>query len=301
MEYRTNLGARAAPPRPSRRTFLALAGAAPLLASARFENPFFALCMDTHDEKKRNLAEQAQMLKELGYAGAGHLWFDHVAERLSTLDSAGLKLFQIYMQIDLGPNAKTPYDPRLKQVLPLIKGRSVQLAALVSGGQPSDQALDERAVSVVREIADAARPYGVKLALYPHQNNWLETVEDAVRLARKAERANAGVMFNLCHWLKTGDETEMNPLLRSVLPHLLAVSINGSDRGAEIKAGSGKWIQPLDSGTFDMAGFLSELHRIGYGGPIGLQCYGIPGDAAIHLRRSMSVWLEFKRRLGAAS
>lgn len=301
MENRTNLSARAAPPRPSRRTFLALAGTVPLLSSARFENPFFALCMDTHDEKKRNLAEQAQMLKELGYAGAGHLWFDNVAERLATLDGAGLKLFQIYMQIDLGPRAKAPYDARLKQILPLIEGRDVQLAALVSGGQPSDQALDERAIPVIREIADAAGPYGVKLALYPHQKNWLETVEDAVRLARKTERANTGVMFNLCHWLKTGDETEMKPLLGSALPHLLAVSINGSDRGAEIKAGAGKWIQPLDSGTFDMLGFLSELHRIGYGGPVGLQCYGIPGDAAIHLRRSMSAWLEFKRRLGAAS
>ncbi len=301
MESWTDCSARAAPSRPSRRTFLALAGTVPLLGAAKFENPFFALCMDTHDERKRNLAEQAQMLKELGYAGAGHLWFDNVAERLATLDRAGLTLFQIYMQIDLGPRAKAPYDPRLEQILSLIEGRDVQLAALVSGGQPSDQALDERAISVIREIADAAKPRGVKLALYPHQKNWLETVQDSIRLARKTERANTGVMFNLCHWLKTGDETEMKPLLSSALPHLLAVSINGSDREAEIKAGTGKWIQPLDRGTFDMLGFLSELRNIGYRGPIGLQCYGIPGDASIHLRRSMSAWLEFKHRLEAAS
>jgi sugar phosphate isomerase/epimerase len=284
-----------------RRTFLTLAGAAPVLAAARFDNPFFALCMDTHDEKKRNLAGQAQMLQELGYAGAGHLWFDHVAERLATLDRAGLKLFQIYMRIDLGPKAKEPYDPRLRQILPLLQGRDTQLAALVSGGQPSDPALDERAAAVVREIADAARPYGVKLALYPHQKNWIETVQDAVRVAQKAGRDNAGVMFNLCHWLKTGDEAEMKALLRSALPRLMAVSINGSDRGAQIKAGTGQWIQPLDSGTFDMLGFLRELHHIGYRGPMGLQCYGIPGDAAIHLRRSMSAWLALRRRVEAAA
>jgi len=292
---------RAAPLRLSRRAFLALAAAVPLRASASLENPFFALCMDTHDEKKRNLVAQAKMLKELGYDGAGHLWLDQVAERLSTLDGAGLKLFQIYMQIDLGPKAKAPYDSRLKHILPLLEGRDVQLAALVAGGQPSDQTLDEHAVTVVREIADASSPYGVKLALYPHQNNWLEKVEDAVRVAQKVERSNTGVMFNLCHWLKTGDEAAMIPLLRSASPHLLAVSINGSDSGAEIKAGTGRWIQPLDSGTFDILGFLKELQRSGYRGPIGLQCYGIPGDAAIHLRRSMSAWLELKRRLGAAS
>jgi sugar phosphate isomerase/epimerase len=297
--------------RTSRRRFLALAaGAAPGIAAvssigaaaarAKFDNPFFALCMDTHDAKKRNLAEQAAMLKEAGYAGAGHLWFDKVDERLATLDAAGLKLFQIYMQIDLKPGAKAPYDARLKDVLPLLKGRRVQLAALMNGGAPSDPALDERAVPVIREIADAARPYGVALTLYPHQKNWLEKVEDGVRLARKADRANVGAMFNLCHWLKVSDEAGLKPLLASARPHLAAVSINGSDRGAEIRAGTGNWIQPLDSGTFDMLGFLTEFRRIGYHGPIGLQCFGIPGDAVVHLRRSMTAWNELKRRLNAA-
>jgi sugar phosphate isomerase/epimerase len=284
----------------SRRTFLALAGAAPALTAAPFDNPFFALCMDTHDAEKRNLEQQAQMLRDLGYAGAGHLWLDNIAERLATLDRAGLKLFQIYIRIDLGPKANTPYDPRLGEVLPLLKGRDVQLAALLVGGRPSDRSFDTRAVEVIREIADRAAPYGVKLALYPHQKNLLETVEDAIRLAGQAARPNAGVMFNLCHWLKVGDEGQMKPLLQAVKPHLMSVSINGTDRGAEIKAGTGNWIQPLDGGTFDMFAFLGELRRIGYRGPIGLQCYGIPGDAAVHMRRSMTAWVALKRRLEIA-
>lgn len=258
--------------------------------AGKSSNPFFALCMDTHDEKKRDLAGQARMLKELAYSGAGHLWFEQVAERLATLDREGLKLFQIYMRIDLGPKAKEPYDPRLAEILPLIAGRGTQLAALVTGGQPSDTAMDGRAVAVIREIADAAQPHGIKLALYPHQKNWLETVGDAIRLTRKTGRANVGVMFNLCHWLKTGDEAELRPLLASARPHLIAVSINGSDRAGQIKAGTGQWIQPLGSGTFDLFGFLKELDRIGYHGPIGLQCYGIPGDASLHLRQSMTAW-----------
>jgi sugar phosphate isomerase/epimerase len=80
----------------------------------------------------------------------------------------------------------------------------------------------------------------------------------------------------------------------------MSVSINGTDRGAEIKAGTGNWIQPLDGGTFDMFAFLGELRRIGYRGPIGLQCYGIPGDAAVHMRRSMTAWVALKRRLEIA-
>lgn len=273
---------------------LRAAGQAP--ARAR-PNPFFAFCMDTHDAKQRSLPEQAQLLKELGYDGAGHLWLDNVAERLQTLDAAGLKLFQIYIRVDLAPQASQPYDGRLKEVLPLLKGRPTMLAVLVSGGKPSDQALDPRAVELLRQIADLAQEHGVKVALYPHAGDWLERVEDALRLTRKVNRPNLGVMFNLCHWLKVDEEQNLAPLLRAAKPHLLAVSINGSDRGADVRAGKGRWIVPLDTGEFDLLGLLKTLKEIGYTGPIGLQCYGIPGDAREHLSRSLAAWRQLNQRL----
>jgi len=65
--------------------------------------------LDWHDAKKRSFAEQASMLKELGYEGVGHIWLDNVAERLKTLDEAKLKLFQITMTVDLTPG-KPAYD-----------------------------------------------------------------------------------------------------------------------------------------------------------------------------------------------
>ena len=46
----------------------------------------------------------------------------------------------------------------------------------------------------------------------------------------------------------------------------------------------------MDSGSFDIAAFLKTLHELGYKGPIGLQCYGIGGDAHDHLARSMAAW-----------
>ncbi|NMC20079.1 MAG: hypothetical protein GYA33_06615, partial [Thermogutta sp.] len=52
--------------------------------------PFFAFCIETHDAKRRDLEQQARMLKELGYDGAGHNGLDQVKERLSTLDQVGL-------------------------------------------------------------------------------------------------------------------------------------------------------------------------------------------------------------------
>src|SRR5512139_257337 len=72
-------------------------------------NAFFPFCIDWHDSKKRGFEEQAQMLKELGYDGVGHIWLDKVEERLKTLDDARLRLFQITMQVNVATD-KQPYD-----------------------------------------------------------------------------------------------------------------------------------------------------------------------------------------------
>ncbi len=263
--------------------------------SAARSNPFFAFCMDTHDSEKRTLHEQAELLAELGYDGAGHLWLDNLDQRIETLDAFDLKLFQVYFRVNIAPD-KPPYDPRLKETLPLLKDRGAMLALLMSGRSPSDPAGDDRAVEIVREIADMATGHGVRVALYPHSGDWLERVEDANRIVRKADRPNVGVMFNLCHWLKVDDEENLKPLLVSVMPRLFAVSINGTDRATEIHAGTGNWLQPLDSGSFDIGAFLDTLRDLEYRGPIGLQCYGIEGDARTHLTRSIAAWRELSER-----
>lgn len=253
------------------------------------EQPFFPFCIDWHDAKKRNFTEQAAMLKELGYSGVGHIWLDKVEERLQSLDAAGLKLYQITMQVSLATN-KPPYDVgRFKQVLTLVKGRNVQFLLIVNGAKPSDASLDDRAVAIVREMSAQARESGSQLLLYPHTKDWIERIEDAVRVAEKVGRPNVGVMFNLCHWLRVCPDRDYTAHLRLAMPRLWAVSINGADEQDE-GAGWGRYIQPLGAGTLDVAAFLKALRELGYAGPVGLQCYGIGGDAREHLARSLAAW-----------
>ena len=260
-------------------------------------NPFFALCVGTHDAKRRTPAQQAEMLKELGYDGTAHLWLGGVGERLKTLDAHGLKLFQIYVRVSIDPK-KRKYDPRLKEVVALLKGRGTILGLLVSGMKASAPEGDPRAVEIIREIADLAKAAGLRVALYPHTGDWVERVEDAVRVVKKVGRKNVGVMFNLCHWLKVDDEKNMESLLKLSMPHLFVVTINGADSGAR-GAGWNRLIQPLGSGSFDMHRFLKVLTGLGYTGPIGLQCYGLRGDAREHLKRSIAAWRKLSARLTA--
>ncbi len=262
--------------------------------------PFFAYCIDTHDSAKRSLEEQAALLKELGYDGVGHLWLDNVKERLTTLDAAGLKLFQITIKVNVA-SPEAPYDAKLKEVLPLLKGRKVQLCLLMEGMTPSDTTGDSQAAAIVRDLADLAMDSGTEIILYPHVDVWLERVEDAVRLVRLVNRPNVALMFNLCHWLKIDKEENLRPVLESAMPYLRAVSINGADHADAIRAGTGNWLQPLDRGSFDVFLVLDALKSLGYTGPIGLQCWGIEGDARDHLTHSMAAWKSLQHRLQASS
>ena len=274
---------------------LALAAVQIATAAAQSAQPFFPFCIDWHDAKKRNFAEQAVMLKELGYDGVGHIWLDGVEERVASLDAVGLKLFQITMMVNVAPG-QAPYDrKRFREVLEVVKGRNVQFLLIFDGAKPSDVSADDRAVPVIREMSDLAREAEASLLLYPHTGNWIERIEDAVRVADKADRPNVGVMFNLCHWLRVSKDRDYRTRLEQAMPRLMAVSINGADEYDD-QPGWSRYIQPLGKGSFDVLAFLKALRDLGYKGPIGLQCYGIGGDAREHLERSMAAW----RRMQAA-
>jgi len=121
-------------------------------------------------------------------------------------------------------------------------------------------------------------------------------VEDAVRVAEKVNRRNVGATFNLCHWLRVDDEKNMQSLIKLAMPYLFVVTINGADSDGE------DWkelIQTLDRGSFDMHRFLTTLSDCGYTGPIGLQGYGIGGDAYDNLKRSMNAWRQLSKRIAA--
>jgi sugar phosphate isomerase/epimerase len=252
--------------------------------------PFFAFCIGTHDEKNRTPAQQAAMLKELGYAGCGHLELPGVERRAQTLSDAGLRLFQVYVTMDMAK--EVPVDEeRIAEILPSLEPHQTHLALMIQGGTPSDSSLDERVAALTRQLADMSRPYGVKVVLYPHTKFWLETSGDAVRVAKKVGRpGEVGIMFNLSHWMKSDPQRDLRHVLAAAEPWLMAVSLSGSDTPEQVRTGEGEWIQPLDQGSYDIGEFIQLLRETGFSGPVGLQCWGIRGDARVHLQRSMAEW-----------
>jgi sugar phosphate isomerase/epimerase len=68
------------------------------------------------------------------------------------------------------------------------------------------------------------------------------------------------------------------------------VTINGADTGDTKKMGWDRLIQPLGSGTYDVAAFVHTVRETGYTGPIGFQGFGIKAPPREILTRTMTAW-----------
>ncbi len=263
-------------------------------------NDFFAMDTGTIDANHITAESQVAMLKELGYAGIGY-WEGNpqrgnysLKDMLSELDKAGLKICPLYVGVWLD-EGKPKYEEGLPEAIKLLKDRNagIWLHIMSEKFERSSPDGDERAVRIVREVADMAHESGAWVALYPHVNEWMERHDDALRVAKKVNRRNVGVSFNLFHRLKIEGEVGIDQQLEQLKPYLFTVTINGSS-----KAGS---IETLDKGDFDVYGLLKKLVQLGYTGPIGLQGWGIEGDVHENLKRSMDAWKGFNRRLAEES
>jgi sugar phosphate isomerase/epimerase len=281
-------------------TALAFATAAPAAngdANARLPNAFFAFDNGT-GRGAVPLDQQAKMLKELGYDGIGYTGTQRIPEMLKALDAVGLKMFSTNVNMNLDP-AKPPYDTGLKRAIEQLKGRDTIIWVQVLGGKPSSDTSDDRAVPLLRQIADWAASAGIRVALYPHVNSYVQRVDDCIRLVKKVDRKNLGGAFNLCHFLKCENEKDLERRLKEIMPYLFVVSINGADGGETNRMKWDRLIQTLDRGSFDVARVLRTLKQSGYTGPIALQCYLVPGDIRDNLSRSISAWRKLSARAAA--
>jgi len=251
-------------------------------------NPFFAMDTGTQNATHKTPAEQVALVKEIGFAGVGPTYHNRaeLQEWLVAIDQNRLKMFALYLplQLDDVPASLSA----IKESITALRGRETLLWVYITDkkGRSSDTEEDAIAVQALRGISDYAKDAGLRVAIYPHAGFSVQTIEEAVRLAAKVQRNNVGVTFNLCHWLMV-DGNDLAATLKAAQLYLFCVTINGADVGGK---SWDKLIQPLDRGTFDVSQVLRLLRSMEYTGPIGLQHYGIGGDARRNLEHSMAAW-----------
>jgi sugar phosphate isomerase/epimerase len=264
----------------------------------RLDNYFFAF--DNSNGFRRVLppTEQATMLKELGYPGVGYTGGKGIPAMLKAFDADGLRIDSIYVMSTIGPDGPS-YDQDIKTAVEQLKGRDTVIWLCVRGKVADAKDAQAQAVKVVGEVGKLAAGSGLRVALYPHTGYYVDTTEQAVRVVKEVGLKNVGVSLNLCHRLKIDGEKDMGKAIEAAMPHLFMVSIHGTDGGDTKAMGWDRLIQRLDRGDYDVYGFLKMLKQLGYQGPIGLQCYKVPGDAKDNLAGSMAAWKKLVARMAA--
>ncbi len=269
---------------------VALTGLSPLCLA---EWKFFAMDTGTRDGQTKSYEQQAALVKELGFSGIGYTGATRLPEMFTAVDKHGITFAPLYNGIEVRKDGVT-HNSNLQRAITEAKGREAIIWLYVGGRRPADSTTtDAPVVAKLQELADHASKSKVRLALYPHAGAYADRVQDCVRLVKAVDRANLGVTFNLCHFLKV-DGKELDKRLEEAAPHLFVVTINGADIGGTA------WntlIRPLDTGTYDVLPLLQKLKAIGWKGPIGLQHYGIRGSARENLGRSMKGWKKLLERL----
>lgn len=244
--------------------------------------PFFVLDNGLTDIKAP--AEQASLLHRLGYDGICIRTGKDSDEFLAAFDQKDLKIWASYVTLAAEPELGIP--PKIREHIEALKGRGT----VIWLGITNRDARPEDAIRISKEICDLAASHGLTVALYPHTGFYTDTLRNCIALRQAVGHENLGLGFTLCHFLMQTDASELEALLTAAAPHLKLVQINGADA---VPPGTAKWdrlIQPLGNGDFDIAKLFRLLDRLDYTGPIGLQCYKVPGPAETHLAQSMKAW-----------
>jgi len=240
----------------------------------------------------KTVKERVQALKELGYDGIGSAKLSQsdlsLPDRLKAYEKAGLKIFSFYIGGKLSSEGHT-FQSEIPEAIRQLKGHDTILELYIQGSKKNDT--DEQAIAFVQKIADLAEKSGLRVVLYPHAGFYIDTLSDAIRVARKCRRNNVGVMFNLCHFLKVEPEANLKAALLEAKDLLWQVSTSGAEIGG---TNWGQLIQTLDRGDFDQKALFQILDEIGFSGNVGFQCYAIRGNSRENLKRSMDAWKKLK-------
>lgn len=256
--------------------------------------PLFAFDNGVGRDQGWNPLRQAQLVSKLGYAGIGYSGVKDLEERYAASQSQGIRIISFYEPFHVG--AEKPVSPRTLLQLANFDGKQTILWIHLHGEGP-----EVEVVEALQQLADQAAEHDVRVAIYPHVDIYVETASHALRLAQKVNRENFGMSINLCHELKSGTADGLIRMVRESIDHLFLVSINGADQleHPEKERAWSRLIQPLGAGNFDLLPLLRELRNTGYEGPIGVQCYRVPGEPEETLKQSMQGWQELVAKLDA--
>lgn len=273
------------------------------LLAQKVKNEFFALHNIIRGDSTYNTFEkQVELVKNAGFDGIEINQIESFDGMKTALDKYEFKGSYFYIKLQLGE----PMDNRIEKAINLLKGTNTIIAPYILADnkrfKPNSPEGDSEAIRLLQIISVWSKKAGLQVAIYPHFSFYVERTDHALQLAKKVNRKNVGLSFNLCHWLATTSLTERTDLkrhLKEINPYLKMMTISGAyDVISQKKSIFDDYILPLGTGNFDTYDLLKYMVKtIKYKNPIGVQCYNIKGNKPQLITHTMTVWNGYKTRL----
>lgn len=206
---------------------------------------------------------QAKLLKELGYAGICTRPNVATDKLLKAFDEQGLEVLATYVTL----SAKDSELPgHVLKHFAALKGRGTIVWLMLLDGD----ATDGQTVAIIRKVCAAAAENDLPVALYPHVGCRTGTIAECDRLISLAGIPHLGLSFNLCHFLRQHDNSEIESTIRKFAPRLKLVQINGADDVPQSETNWDYLIKPLGEGTLDVGRVIRVLDEVGFTGSVNL-------------------------------
>ena len=263
-----------------------------LVQDLHWKDHHFAMSNWFYNYKFNQPKLHVKLLKERGYGGIMLSLKDdpgrwkNLPAYLEAMKEHGTRLTAIHARFYIEDGT---YPQVIKDNLPLLKGTKVVLIPSVGSRTKMDRKNPEAvamAVNILREMSDDAKKYDLGgIAPYMHIGNWIETIDDNVRIAKAVNRRNVGVMFHLHHWQAVGGReiTKLRADLLNAKPYLMIVVIQGTDQNKATH-------KILGEGDYDMVPLVKALREMDYRGPLGTMGYTQKGDIPTKLTRAYIAW-----------
>ena len=263
-----------------------------LVQDLHWKDHHFAMSNWFYNYKFNQPKLHVKLLKERGYGGIMLSLKDdpgrwkNLPAYLAAMKEHGTRLTAIHARFYIEDGT---YPQVIKDNLPLLKGTKVILIPSVGSRTKMDRKDPEAvamAVKILREMSDDAKKYDLGgIAPYMHIGNWIETIDDNVRIAKAVNRRNVGVMFHLHHWQAVGGReiTKLRADLLNAKPYLMIVVIQGTDQNKATH-------KILGEGDYDMVPLVKTLREMDYRGPLGTMGYTQKGDIPAKLTRAYIAW-----------
>ena len=219
-----------------------------------------AWCIVPFDGKKRNPAQRAKMLNEIGIKRVAYDWrASHVPtfeQEILEYKKYGIEYFAFWGQHDAAFQLFEKYDlhPQIWQTAP-------------SPNADSQQQRVAQAAKQLLPLVQRTAAMGCKLGLYNH-GGWGGEPENLIAvcqyLRENHDADHVGIVYNLHHG--HGHLDRFPQALQAMKPYLHCLNLNGMETEGDKQ---GKKILPLGVGAHDVT-LIRAISASGYQGPIGI-------------------------------